>query len=274
MLKLFSMFVLSGSIAFCGFNQHSGSGRAAGLAGVPLFFAGSVWAIAYNPAGLSSLDRLEASFSAAPQPFGLRELSSVSVAAGTPLAGGAIVGGCNRFGYDLYGQVTYSLAYARDVAGLSAGIAANYTALAISRYGTCGAVSLDAGVVVRCTPSVSAALRGENLTRSSIGPLGEPLRQSFGVGLLYIPVPGLRLACEYERESPVDPTLRGAVEYAVHSRITLRAGVSQSPPLIGAGFGLATGALQVDYGYELHPDLGGTHAVSLTVAFSGSGEVR
>lgn len=270
MLRLCSSCLLFWSVALCGIGQHSGSGRATGLAGAQAFSFGNVWAIAFNPAGLSTLDHAEVSFAAAPQPFGLRELSSASVMAGAPLAGGAIGVGCNRFGYELFRQVTYSLAYARDIAGLSAGIGVNYTSLAISRYGECGAISIDAGVIVRCAPNVSAALRGENLTRTAVGPQGEPLRQSFGVGLLYLPVPSLALMCGYEREPLADPSLAGAVEYSILSMVTLRTGVSQTPPLIGAGFGIGADAFQLDYGYEIHPDLGGTHAITLTVAFGRS----
>ncbi len=271
MFKPIIASLLCCTVAFAGFDQHAGSGRAAGLAGAQHAFQKTAWAVAFNPAGLSFLDNVEVSFAAEPQPFGLRELSSASIVAAVPLGGGVIGAGCNRFGFELFRQITFTLAAAADISGLSAGVAANYTHLAISRYGRRGAFSFDAGVIVPCSHRLFAALHGENLTRSAIGRMDEPLRQSFVLGLLYLPVPSLALAGEYEREPLFEPTVRGGVEYSVTRFVIVRAGVSQVPPLFCGGFGLKAGTFQLDYGYQVHADLGGTHAVSLTVGGNGEG---
>lgn len=250
---------------YTGFASRTAGGRHAALAGADLALAGTVWSLAYNPASLIDVDHFEGSVSASPQPFGLQDLASVSLGLAVPGPAGVIGFGADRFGFDLFREVTYSIGYAFGFSGLDAGITLNYYSFSISRYGSSGTFGLDAGVRIPVTPHLRLAVEGENINTPTVGAIADRLPQSFAAGIAWSPVDMLTAELDYRKDIHFDPTPCAGVECWMAQFLALRFGFSQTPPIVSAGLGISWSVFELDYAYSSHQELGGTQQFSLTI---------
>ncbi len=156
---LLLLFIVS-NCAVGGFRQRTAGGRDAALAGTDIACPAQVWSIAYNPAALYGLNALEAGFSISPEPFGIHELSSMSVCLGIKAPVGVLAAAANRFGFDLYHETLFALAIANRIAGLNVGACLNYYSFSIERYGHSGTWGLDCGILLPVGSHLCLALDG------------------------------------------------------------------------------------------------------------------
>ncbi len=111
---VFLAFILCLEVARAGFERRDQGARPIGMGGAFVALADNVWAIAFNPAGLSRLRGDEVSAFYSPQPFGLTELSFASFAFVHPTSRGSFGLLVNRFGFDLYREVSGIFAYSNS----------------------------------------------------------------------------------------------------------------------------------------------------------------
>ena len=269
MRKILIPLILYVQIVSAGFEQTDVSPRARGLGGSYVALSDEMWAIFFNPGGLATVRQGEISFSYAPQPFGLSELSLGALATAIPMKFGVLGFGARKYGFDLYREITGVVTYANTISDIGVGVSFNYHSLSIKNYGSASTVGIDVGLLLPILDNLRWGIAARNLNAATIGASNEKLPQSFTIGTAYLPTSNLILTIDYQKESKVDPSTRVGVEYGIVEGIVIRGGSSTEPLQWSGGFGITYSVFQVDYAFSTHQELGGTHQASISIRWGG-----
>ncbi len=265
MVRIFLLVLVCSHYGFAGFPSYAAGGRHGALGGADIARTGSVWSLTFGPAGLNDLGGLTCSAALSPEPFGMKELSTVSFVIAGPGLFGVVGIGASRFGFDLFRQVTLTACYAGTLVGVDFGFGFNYYSFSIARYGSAGTCGIDMGVRVPVSPYLAIAINGENINSPVIGMTADELPQAFSLGAACSPVDVFSAELDYRKEEKFPGTPSMGVEYRPVPFFTLRMGVVQTPTVVTAGFGISWSFVEIDYAYSAQNELGGTQQVSLTV---------
>jgi hypothetical protein len=262
---ILAFLVCISSPALGAFEQSAHGGRVRGMGSVGVPVEGDFWAPFVNPSCLSLANGTWAAVEYVPGLFAVRELSHGAVAVGSSSSVGAGAVTFSAFGFDLYRelQAGISAAYELDTHVL-VGIGLNLYSLAIRGYGNDMTVGLDVGVLIRLAPGVKYGVSLRNLNRPAIGVDQEPLPQSMSMGISILPITGAVIAVGADKDNRYPFRLGIGIEYCFEQVVSLRLGVKHDPSTISAGVGIPVSMFTVDYAYTMHPDLGGTHCLSLS----------
>jgi len=256
--------------ARAGFERRDQGARPIGMGGAFVALADNVWAITFNPAGLSRLRGDEISAFYSPQPFGLTELSLASFAYVHPTSRGSFGLLVNRFGFDLYREVSGIFSYANSYQDVfSFGFNMTYNSLAIKNYGSASVVGIDVGLLATVTRGLRWGFFAADINAPSIGQGSEKLPQVYSSGLSYSPVEGLLLGMDVVKDVRYPTLIRGGIEYQVVDAVSLRAGFGSNPTKFSSGVGIHYSLVHFDYAMTTHPDLGLSHQFSVTVDLKG-----
>jgi hypothetical protein len=244
--------------------QHRFDPVARSAGGVWIREAGDAWAALGSPPLLSEVRAPAGGAVHLPAPWGLRELSGSAVVVASPLGPGGAGLTLSRFGFDLYSETAVGIAYGAGAGALLFGAAARYTRLAISRYGSAGIVAFDAAVVVVTASWFRWGIRITDLNRPAVGATGERLRESAGFAAA-VRLPGgasfLAEACRDDAGS-----FAGRAGLSWNGRPVFAAvGASGGFDRIHCGIGLTAGPAGFGYGVVVHPELGWSHALWLSM---------
>jgi hypothetical protein len=222
-----------------------------------------------NPAAAvsPSIDRA-VSFSIAPAPFGIGELSSVGALAllETPLGALGVSG--ERFGSGLYREITGTVTLARSFSGVDLGLGLSLQNISIAGYGGASAFGVCAGIRGKLTRELAVAASARNLNAPRIGSSNEELPQDYRAAVSYDPAASLTLTADYAKQTGFEPSANVGVEYRFIEEFCVRFGFSQLPELSSAGVGIRAGMFRVDYALTYHTDLGVSHVATLSLLWS------
>jgi hypothetical protein len=268
---VFLAFILCLEVACAGFEKRDQGARPIGMGGAFVALADNVWAIAFNPAGLSRVPGDEVSAFYAPQPFGLTELSLASFALVHPTSRGSFGLLVNRFGFDLYREVSWIFAYSNSYKdAFSFGINLTYNSVAIKNYGSASVIGVDVGLLATVYTGLRWGFFASNINAPTIGQAKEKLPQMYSSGLSYSPAKGLLLDLDVLKDVRYPTLIRGGIEYDVVDAVSLRAGVGSNPTKFSSGFGVHYSLIHFDYAMTTHPDLGLSHQFSVAVDLNNS----
>jgi hypothetical protein len=267
--RLFLMCALFCSTALAAFDQVPRGARSAGLGGTMVAVKGDIWGMFVNPACLSPQPWLAVAVEYVPAQFGLWELKrgAVSLARNTPV--GVIALAVSGFGFELYHEHSLGLAFSASYnERFAAGVGLDWYSIGIQGYGNDHAAGIHVGLHVQVVEDVSYGVGIRNLNRPYISRDAESLPQSIAMGLNARPVRNALLALSVGKDAWHPAELRLGLEYALRDLLTLRIGTGSEPANASVGIGFLRSPFCVDYAYVLHPDLGGTHYISLSIDFS------
>ena len=267
-MRVFVLLVVAlHQVALGGFEQTEVGARAKSLGGAYCGMADDVWAIVYNVGGLAAIKQREVSMFYAPQQFGLSELSLSAVAAVFPTGVGSFGLAARRYGFDLYREVSWTVAYAREIFDAGVGVNVNYHSVTIQGYGSSGTVGIDVGALVQITSQLRWGIAAKNINAPTIGESEEPLPQLFSTGVTYQPVRNLSLLLDYCKEISFASSQKIGFEYSIVEAVVARAGLSSEPSEYTGGIGIRYGVLQIDYGVSMHQELGLTQQASILICW-------
>lgn len=266
--------MLAPQVAIAGGERLETSGRAVALGGAFVGLGNSAYAIFYNPAGLSRLALREVSGFYA-RPFGLSELSYFNFAYADPLllpeSFGTMGVAAQRYGFDLYNETKFSLAYANSFEQkFFYGVTVSYNTLAIATYGTDAAFGIDAGVMALLSPQLAVGFAATNLNRPVMSTAAEPLAQTYTLGASYRMLTNVMLVADLEKDVRYPLSIKAGAEYEPVASLALRLGFATEPSKLTGGIGLRYAGIEFDYAFYSHPDLGLTHQASVSLAFGGA----
>ncbi len=265
------IFLLAGIFLphFMAGQPHVSGTKATAMGNAFVAYADDVWATNVNPAGLQQLSSFQASLYVAPAPFGLTELRTFACAAGLPLDHVALGIVIEQFGFDLYKETNLRLGLARNIDwGVSAGVTINIRRFDIARYGSSTIALIDVGLLAEAHPTLAFGFSMKNLNGARVGADAQRLPQAFFLGARYFPLESFTMAVELEKEARHQPMLKVGFEQKVFGLLSLRAGVTDDPNSISAGFGARTSLFEFGYAGSSHPELGWSHQLELVIRLS------
>jgi long-subunit fatty acid transport protein len=267
--KTILLLLIIPSLAAASFEQSGAGARAKGLGGAYAAVANDLWTVFYNPAGLVHLKHFQAGIFYSPQPFGIAELAFGTAAIALPTSVGNVGVSFQRYGFDLYREVTGTLSYANRLFDVGLGTNIHYHSLFIQNYGSAATMAIDIGATVVMMHDIVWGIAFKNVTASAIGRSQEKLPQLFMLGLSYRPTENVTLALDYEKETKFDAALHFGTEYQIVDFVAARLGFSENPSQYAGGIGLHYEQLKFDYAFTTHGELGLSHQLSIQISWGG-----
>ena len=217
--------------------------------------AGAYW----NPAALAWGKRLSL-FAAYDRPFGIAELATQAFSAGLKIGPHGLGVRYTGFGFALYKEQVFGLAYAlRVFQQLSLGLGIRALQLSTAGIPTQHWVVFDAGIKLQMRENVFLGATIWNAGGRHTSLLG----QSGTVGMGIAVMPRVALVADIQKEANF-PTGAGiGVIYHIHPQLVLRTGAGGRPERLSAGVGLKKKGFAIDYAAVWHTVLGITHRASV-----------
>ncbi|MBS1656722.1 MAG: hypothetical protein JST18_01350 [Bacteroidetes bacterium] len=174
----------------------------------------------------------------------------------------------NYSGFDLYNEKKMGLAYARLFSkNISGGIQIDYLSTSVAEYGTGGALTFEAGLMIKISQQLSAAAHVFNPVPISSGFQDEKIPTLFRFGLSYEPGEKILLLAEAEKDIDHPARIKAGIEYQIADVLHLRGGVATNPSQYSFGVGLNVQHLKIDIASSYHQILGFTPGLSVNYVF-------
>ena len=226
------------------------------------------WTIFNN---IGALDRIEESELAVgyDHRFGLKELSTFTMAGVWKKEIGTLGIGVSRFGGHMFNHQTLGIGFGNQLGIVSVGIKAEILQTQIEGFGTGNAFLFHFGGVAELGPKFFLGAHISNINRARISKNAlDRLPTAIQMGITYQPVELLNIYLETEKDIAVAPTLKAGLEYGLRKWLYLRSGVNTNPSRIFFGFGLRPKRFKIDYGFGQNSVLGSTNHVSLAILWN------
>jgi hypothetical protein len=249
---------------------HSGiSGQHAGakfnsLANASVALNG-MWAVQNNQAGLLNLTGI--SFSVDYKNlYTIKELSIKSGTIAIPLKGNVFALSFNEFGYDLYKEQEFGIAYARKILPkFNAGLRINLQTLMIPEYGKAKAATVEGGFQYLLTKKT---VIGTHLFNPNHSQYDNDLSNSIPIrlrsGITHYFSDKVMMCFEVEKESSHKPEIKTGLEYQYLNSLFLRGGFSLREIKSYFGIGIHFKKFTLDVSSSSHPVLGFSPQCSLS----------
>ncbi len=264
-------------IFFLLFTQFNGSAQISpGSKQVSLSHSGvaqanDVFTLFTNPSGLAQLNWREFGIYYSPSPFGIDKLANAFAAYHEPTAIGSFGFGFMTYGFDLYKETKFTLAYANSFSNsFMIGVSIFYNSISIQNYGNDNSFSISVGGLSYILSNLRLGFLIDNLTRSSFGDYKDQIPVILNLGLSYDIIPELTINGAVEKDMDRTASIRFGVDYLIIQYLNIRFGAMNEPASFSAGVGINYSLFELDYGVFNHQDLGFTHQVDLIIQFGTS----
>jgi hypothetical protein len=220
------------------------------------------WAMWRNPAGLASIEASAVSFSARQVPVIQVPARSALLAIRTEA--GCLAAGVSAFGDDLYSEHAMSLAFAHRIGVTNVGLRADMFQLRIDGNDikrTFG-VTIGGITAIGSRLLIGAVARNINLPQWT---KGHPLPVVLNGGLFFMPSEIFSVIAEVEKNTDLDPTIKGALEYTLKKKLFVRTGFNLFPNAAFGGIGFRMWRLGFDYAIRWGYLPGYFHVMSVSV---------
>lgn len=246
-------------------SQAHGS-RSQGMGNLKLFQK-DAWSFFNN---VGSMDRHEDSELgvSVDQRFGLKELSTFSLAGLVKSEVGTFGFGVSRFGGELFNKQQLGIGFSNTLEIVSLGAKVDWFQTQIEGFGTGNSFLISMGGVAQLGPEVALGAHFSNLTQSKLSKNSDqalPTLVQLGIG--YFPTRSLAIHTELEKDVDLPAVFKLGIEYALSEWILLRTGVNSQPSRLSFGIGIRKSKFGFDYAYGQNSALGRTHHFSLGLKF-------
>lgn len=239
--------------------------RAVGLSQAVTAVPDYEWSVFYNPA-LMSAEGSHASFFSI-RYYGLSELSDYAIAGTHATSFGTFGVGLHTYGFDLFRESRYRIAYMNEFYNVRMGIVANMTHYAIERYGSAAGFTADLGIAYPIVEGLWLGARATNLNRGTIGEVEEELPREFSIGLSYELSDRALFVSDLVKDVQFPFSYRGAVEVTIIDILRARAGVTTEPLTYSLGIGYVSSIIRADIAMQRHEFLGWSPGIDFAVSW-------
>lgn len=225
-----------------------------------------LWSVNNNQAGLGNLKKLSAGMCYQNR-FQLSETSTKSVALAFHTKTGNFALSCNRFGYSLYSENSFGLAYARNFGDLIlAGLQFDYLNInQTEAYGDKDVFLFEVGLIAKPIDNLQVGAHIYNPTKAKMADYeDERVNTSFRFGLNYYFSKIVQLAVEAEKTMQSDMRVKVGIEYQLITDLYLRTGYKSEPNEFCFGAGYTFKGLTFDLSFATHQYLPMSTQLSLS----------
>jgi hypothetical protein len=202
------------------------------------------WSLWRNPAGLASIEASAISFSLRHIPVVQQPVNSAVAAFHNKLL--CIATGVSAFGDDLYSEQAMSLAFAHRIGITNAGIRADMFQLRIDGNGIKRTFGVTVGAITAIGNRLFLGITARNINLPQWAH-GQPLPVVLNAGLMFSPTGAFSVIAEVEKNTDLDPTIKGAVEYSLKKKFFVRTGFNLFPNAAFGGVGFRLWRFGFDY---------------------------
>ena len=200
--------------------------------------------------------------------FMLNELNNYSAIVAMPLAStGTVALQGDYFGSSDYNESQVGLVYARKITSkIDAGAKFNYHSVNVLGYGSSSAINFELGTIFHLTDRLHAGIHLYNPTSSTLSKSGgEKLASIYKFGFGYEASDNVFLSTEIVKQQDKDIGVNTGLQYNIHEKVFLRAGISTLSSNSYAGLGLRLNFGRIDINAAYHPQLGFTPGLLLII---------
>jgi hypothetical protein len=220
------------------------------------------WSIYGNPATVSETDNVFSFYYV--RYYGVSEIADIALSASYPIKWGVLSSGIHTYGFDLYRETNFSLAWMYKYERLKSALKIHYDHIAFSApYGNAGTFGLDLGVLIQLASVLDVGATATNINRPQIGIKNEDRPRIMTVGFAYKPLDKGILLLDLVKDVRFPLSLRSAIEYPLLDVITLRAGIGNEPVNTTFGAGLVLKKIRINMAVERHQDLGWSPGIDI-----------
>jgi hypothetical protein len=249
-------------------DQPYPSGARSTALGTATVTLNDAWCTLNNPSGLGSLNRISSGISYENR-FLVKELNTRCFALTFPVPEGTLGFSLVSFGYPLYLQNRYALAFGKSFSNkFSLGIALNYLHTHIPNVGSTSIMAGEMGMQVKLN---SHLLLGVDLFHPVSIPAGKHYPALFKLGINYSFSRAVSTMLETEKQLSKKPLFKAGIEYQPVTNFFLRIGIATDPVVSSVvssfGIGFTVQRLQIDLAVASHQALSLSPQLSLLYSF-------
>lgn len=242
------------------FAQQNPGAKSISLANADVALCNDAFSLFTNPSGLAQMNWIEGGIFYSPSPFGVKELSNTFFAASIPTEYGSLGFGVTTYGFELYKENKFVLAYSNRYAkNFFYGVSLSLNHLSIKNYGKDNAFTFSLGALYYISPDLRFAFAADNLNKASWGKEKNQIPTAYRSGISYDVLQNVSLNVAVESEVGFNPSLQCGINYDINEYFSLRSGFSNEPTKYSAGFGVQYSQFEIDYAIFTHQELGLTH---------------
>lgn len=243
--------------------------RYAGMGACSVALSG-FWNINSNQAGMALVRKFSAGINYEER-FGMSQLSTKSIALLYPARFGVVGASVDYFGYSLYHEIKFGLAYAKVITPhLRAGLKLDFFQTAFGdHYGGNNLLTFELGAQYDLSKDLTFGVDIFNpIPKSGSSEVYFKLPLIYRFGLAYRFSKNLLVTAEVDKNSGLlFYEVRAGVEYAVQNRYFFRVGLGSQQEIFTIGFGYKWKGLSFDLAAVVHQVLGISPQVSLIYPF-------
>ena len=243
--------------------------RSAAMANASVTFS-DVWSVFNNQATLADLKNFQAGVSISNK-FLVKELSLKTAAITAPLKTGTIGLKLSSFGYSLYQESVFGVAYGIKLSSkFSMGVGLNYESVNVNAegYSRKSGVTGEISLLAKLSEKIQVGTHIYNPTRTQLFDYdNERIPTIFNLGASYLFDKQAKFVCEVEKDIDFKATIKAGIEFLPTDNIYLRLGASNQPALYSFGFGFKLKQVNIDMASTYHNVLGFSPQIS--IVFNG-----
>lgn len=200
--------------------------------------------------------------------IGISEITDIAASANIQSSLGTIGMGLHRYGFNLFNENRFLLAYKNNLGFFHYGGSLSYThVIQGENYGSAGAVGFDVGLAAQIITDLWFGARATNLNQPAYGDVDEELPRELAAGFSY-QLSGVALfTSELVKDVKFPLSVRGGIEFELIPSLFARAGITTEPSTYSAGFGYEASRWDVNFGLQQHIPLGLSPALDLGIRF-------
>lgn len=244
--------------------QQNPGAKSIALANADVALSGDAFSLFTNPSGLAQMNWIEGGVFYSPSPFGMKELSNAFFAASIPTAYGSFGLGVSTYGFELYQENKFVLAYAiRYAKNFFYGVSLSLNHLSIKNYGEDKTLAFSLGALYYITSDLRFAFDADNINKATWGKAKNQIPTIYRSGISYDVLQNVSLNAAIESEVGFNPSLQCGINYDLNEYFSLRSGFANEPAKYSAGFGINYSQFEFDYALFTHQELGLTHQLTV-----------
>jgi len=260
------------------FDDYEPSPRARALSGAFYSTSNDAFAVFYNPAGLVKAGKNLAMSYTHRYGEDFSVLSTAAVSWELPGKYGSIGFGLMAHDVDymdvnLMSEKVYALSHSFNLLSdihseINLGYSLNMYHLSISGFGEQPSFGLNLGAIAVLHQRTRIGFAVNNINNPKVGEDNRhDLPQKMSIGIAYEPYENITTIFELRKSVDDDTEIHSGAEVKVMDILTLRFGVRNNPASYSGGVGFTIYDIKLDYGFNTHSTLNGTHHIGLGYKF-------